>query len=371
MSIRNSLTHILKTLQFSAMSLQSYFFVVITLSLHLNASFAQDFNKIEFHIKEQQPSGTEVGSILRAARLDQDQEVEPNELYSLRYSFLNQNPNQAEDTTSLFSVKQETGIIYTTVMIDRERICELRKTCSVEFEVTVTSKRSSLFKIIEVRIDIEDINDNSPRFPRDEVTLFVPESFSVNKELTIVGATDKDTDADNSVYDYQLISDYPDLFSLKPERKLDMTWDLRLVLLSKLDRERQDHYVLTIIAKDNGIPQRSGSVKVHINVTDDNDNKPVFSENIYYIKVLEKAEIGTVVGQVNATDADRGMNAALTYRFSPSKSAEVKDLFYIDSQSGEIKVKKELQYEAGKEFETVVEASDRGNPPQVFLLCSL
>lgn len=57
-----------------------------------------------------------------------------------------------------------------------------------------------------------------------------------------------------------------------------------------LDRESVASYNLEVIALDQGIPQRSGSVMVNIEVSDANDNPPLFIETnhtayvqVYYI----------------------------------------------------------------------------------------
>ena len=46
-----------------------------------------------------------------------------------------------------------------------------------------------------------------------------------------------------------------------------------------LDRETTQTYKLEVLALDQGIPQRSGSVIVFIKVSDANDNAPVFVES--------------------------------------------------------------------------------------------
>ena len=56
--------------------------------------------------------------------------------------------------------------------------------------------------IVGVRIVIEDINDNPPRFPKN-VTLYIAESSTVGSEFRINGATDKDGDEQNQVYQYR------------------------------------------------------------------------------------------------------------------------------------------------------------------------
>ena len=54
-----------------------------------------------------------------------------------------------------------------------------------------------------------------------------------------------------------------------------------------LDRESIFSYNLEIVALDEGIPQRSGSVSVNIDVMDANDNPPLFVETNHtaYVQV--------------------------------------------------------------------------------------
>lgn len=54
-----------------------------------------------------------------------------------------------------------------------------------------------------------------------------------------------------------------------------------------LDRETVPSYNLEVVALDQGIPQRSGSVSVNIEVSDANDNPPLFVETNHtaYVQV--------------------------------------------------------------------------------------
>ena len=49
-----------------------------------------------------------------------------------------------------------------------------------------------IFDIIPVHIEIEDINDNAPRFPKDIITLYIPEDAQKGKHYQIDGALDPD-----------------------------------------------------------------------------------------------------------------------------------------------------------------------------------
>lgn len=88
-----------------------------------------------------------------------------------------------------------------------------------------------------------------------------------------------------------------------------------------LDREAVDQVELVITATDNGVPPLSSNLTVHIVVTDYNDNAPVFETHKILYKVPENATNGTVIGIINATDADIGDNGRITYAFQDGMSS--------------------------------------------------
>ena len=80
-----------------------------------------------------------------------------------------------------------------------------------------------------------------------------------------------------------------------------------ITITGTLDYEVKKSYVLTAIVCDQGPGNNNASEMVIVNVTDVNDNEPVFQGTPYVVQVLEKSSIGTFVINVNATDKDSGM----------------------------------------------------------------
>jgi len=83
-------------------------------------------------------------------------------------------------------------------------------------------------------------------------------------------------------------------FGLKVTNRPDGLLDVRLVLLGKLDRESRDQYHLRLTAFDGGIPSRSDSVNITVNVMDSNDNDPVFDASLYEATIVENTPINQV-----------------------------------------------------------------------------
>ncbi|NXG24679.1 PCDGE protein, partial [Grallaria varia] len=132
-----------------------------------------------------------------------------------------------------------------------------------------------------------------------------------------------------------------------------------LVLERALDREKESFFELVLTAADGGDPTRSGTLQIRVNVTDANDNPPVFSKRVYEARVAENLLPGSLVLRVRANDADLGSNGRVSYSFS-NVPDEVRVLFTVDSESGEIRTEKPLDFEEKSEYSFGLEARDEG-----------
>ena len=88
-------------------------------------------------------------------------------------------------------------------------------------------------------------------------------------------------------------------------------FDLRLMLVRRLDREDVSLYNLTVEAVDGG--EMVGAVSVVIKVKDVNDNSPVFDRSSYEVDIRENIPVDSTVLVVKATDADDDINAKIRY----------------------------------------------------------
>lgn len=66
-------------------------------------------------------------------------------------------------------------------------------------------------------------------------------------------------------------------------------------MIEGLDYELSHEYYITVEATDGGSPPLSDIATVNINLTDVNDNKPVFSQDVYTAVISEDAELGKTV----------------------------------------------------------------------------
>ncbi len=215
-----------------------------------------------------------------------------------------------------FAIDAVTGSIVTAGAIDREQ--------QASYIVTVYVRDGSFpaqYDTTTVLVQVLDLNDHAPEFGDSCYSLYVPENSDLSVIHTVV-ATDADTGPNGEITYSITGGNTANRFSI----------DLHTGQLSSrpLDREVKDRYMLIITAQDRGTPSRQGFCNITVTVWDENDNDPRFTQSRYMASLPENTEPDTVVMTVQATDADRGNNAKITY----SLSNETQWLFKIDNVTG-------------------------------------
>lgn len=137
-----------------------------------------------------------------------------------------------------------------------------------------------------------------------------------------------------------------------------------LVVAQRLDREQQSEYNLEIRALDttsSNNPQ-SSAVTVKVEITDVNDNAPVWHEDPVVIKVVENTPIRSVVYNFTALDADLGPNGYVNYKISKLNPFRTEtETFAIDPLTGTLSLIGPVDYEDVNEYLLVVEATDQAH----------
>ncbi|NWU14395.1 PCDGH protein, partial [Cephalopterus ornatus] len=161
----------------------------------------------------------------------------------------------------------------------------------------------------------------------------------------------------NSLQGYELEAN--EYFAVEAKESEDGSKFAELVLRRALDREREHSLRLVLTALDDGDPPRSGTAQLWINVTDANDNSPMFAQDRYRASLREDTPPGSRVLNVSASDADAGPNAHITYSFG-KMPAKVLQKFVVDTETGMITVQEPLDFEDTRAFSLAVEARDGG-----------
>ena len=126
---------------------------------------------------------------------------------------------------------------------------------------------------IQVQINVQDVNDNSPEFRKTEFKIDIPENIPRGTIRKLPSAIDLDQDG---VKSYQIVSgNVGEAFDLKFDKVKDT---LDLVVKGSLDRERLEKYSMVLVASDDGQPPKSASMTLTVQIQDLNDSPPVFSK---------------------------------------------------------------------------------------------
>ncbi|KAM6924070.1 protocadherin gamma-A1-like isoform 16-T16 [Xenentodon cancila] len=249
-------------------------------------------------------------------------------------------------------LEMDKGILVVNERIDREQLCGDVTPCSFSFEMILENP----MELHRITVEITDINDNSPKFRKDEMTFEISESVSVGARFLLSSAEDADVGS-NGLQKYILSSN--EIFSLKQHSSPDGGKYAEMILQKPLDRESEPKLTLKLIAIDGGTPHRSGTVNIDITVLDANDNAPIFNQTTYRAIISENALKDTSVTTVNASDADLGSYGLVRYRFSNMKK-ELAEIFHLDDVTGKISLMGEVDYEKDKKYEIMIEAVDQG-----------
>uniref|UniRef100_A0A3B3SHM2 Cadherin domain-containing protein n=1 Tax=Paramormyrops kingsleyae TaxID=1676925 RepID=A0A3B3SHM2_9TELE len=244
------------------------------------------------------------------------------------------------------------GILVVNERIDRETVCNQISPCSFNSEM-ILDNPIELYRII---IEIMDINDHAPAFPKNEINIEISESALPGARFLLDSAYDPDVGI-NTIQSYSL--NPTDNFVLKQATQPDGTIYIEMMLQSPVDREKQEDLSLTLTAVDGGHPPRSGAMKINVKVLDVNDNAPVFTKKHYKAEVPENSSKGTFVTKVSATDSDKGINSEVTYAFRHITDKH-SNVFEINEKSGEIFVSGSVDFETMQKCKINVEARDHG-----------
>ncbi|NWZ42533.1 PCDG7 protein, partial [Brachypodius atriceps] len=210
----------------------------------------------------------------------------------------------------------------------------------------------------KVLIKVIDVNNYVPGIVIMSVFSPVPEDTPLGTVIAIFSVQDRDSGENGEVQ-----CSISDSHTFRLEKSFDNYYCV--VTAELLDREQASEYNVTrnhhlvLTAVDGGDPVRSGTARIMINVTDANDNPPVFTKEIYTVRLMENLPEGSLAFQVKATDNDEGTNAEITYSFSDIRKS-IRQLFTLDPSTGDVKVTGALDYEERKYYETSVEGKDGG-----------
>ncbi|KAM6148975.1 protocadherin beta-5-like [Erethizon dorsatum] len=251
----------------------------------------------------------------------------------------------------LLQLDVKTGNLLLCEKLDREGLCGATEPCMMHFQLLLENP----VQFFQGELQLTDINDHSPEFLERETLLKIPESAQPGAVFPLKTAQDLDIGS-NTVQNYTISPNSH--FHVVTHNRRDGRKYPELVLDKALDREHQPELSLVLTALDGGDPPRSGTTTVRIDVVDINDNAPEFLQSLYEVQIPENSPLNSVVVIVSARDLDAGTHGSVVYTLFHGD--EVIQPFGIEEITGEIRLKRTLDFEQYRYYNLEIVATDSG-----------
>ncbi|KAM5255823.1 protocadherin-23 [Ctenodactylus gundi] len=254
--------------------------------------------KYHAHVKESTPLGSHI-TVVSAVDDDVGSHAE------ITYSIISGNEKEH------FHLEEKTGVLYLIKPLDYEEIMKFALT------VQASDEGKKHFSFTVVFISVLDDNDHAPQFMPSSLNCMVPENLPISSTICSVYAVDFDAGPYGELT-YSILSPcfvtpglppLQDLFVIDP-----LTGDIHAKQI--LDYENLNKYCLTVQAKDSG--GLAASVVVQVDVEGIDEFEPVFTQGQYFFNLPEKTQGRQLVGRVEASDADAGVDGVILYSLAIS-----------------------------------------------------
>ncbi|KAJ8368542.1 hypothetical protein SKAU_G00085700, partial [Synaphobranchus kaupii] len=243
-------------------------------------------------------------------------------------------------------------------------------TAALDFEertwytLTIHSSDSKHQSEANLTVLVEDVNDNAPVFTQDLYQVTLLEHSPPGSPVITVTATDRDS-GENGKVTYRVMSSTRDGFYIDPSNGT-LFFNQR----TEFD-PKQPSISVVIEARDGGTPALSSITTVQVQVSDVNDNAPLFPQPEYWATVSEDSLPGATILTLEAVDGDLSReNCGFDFAIA---SGNAGNAFQIESSVhflegrgfqtvGTLILVDQLDFEAVQCYNLTVVASDRGVP---------
>ncbi|XP_070426535.1 protocadherin Fat 2 [Equus przewalskii] len=270
---------------------------------------------------------------------------------------LARDPDQGTNAQVVYSLTDSAeghfSIEATTGVIRLEKPLQVRPQAALELTVRASDLGTPipLSTLGTVTVSVVGLDDYLPMFLNTEHSVQVPEDAQLGTEVLQL-ATLTRPGAEKT--GYRVVSgNEQGRFRLDPRTGI-------LYVNRSLDFETNPKYFLSIECSRKGSSSLSDMTTIVVNITDTNEHRPRFLQDLYSTRVLENAVVGDLVLTVSATDEDGPVNSAITYSLVGGNQL---GHFTIHPKKGELKVAKALDWEQTSSYSLRVRATDNGRPP--------
>ncbi|XP_016128875.1 protocadherin beta-16-like isoform X10 [Sinocyclocheilus grahami] len=252
---------------------------------------------------------------------------------------------------NMFIIDQYSGEVTLNGLVDFEK--------ASHYQIDIQAKdQGGLSDSCKLIIDVLDINDNKPVISLLSMSNSVSEDSTPGTVVAMMKVDDADSGVNGQIH--CIINDNIPFALTSPSSNF-----ISLRIEQQLDRERDAEYNISVTCSDQGVPVLSSSASLFLQISDVNDNAPVFEKSHYEACVLENNKPGLSIFTVKASDADWNQNARVSYILEDStvNGVSVSSYVSVHPDSGLITAVRSFDYEQLKDFHFRVKAQDGGSPP--------
>ncbi|XP_075131400.1 protocadherin gamma-B1-like isoform X13 [Leptodactylus fuscus] len=301
--------------------------------------FSHEVYKV--NVNENIPINT---TIIKVNATDRDEGVNSQ----ISYSFSKTSGNIHH--TGMFSIHPISGDVKTNKPLDFEAVSN--------YELSIQAKDGGgLVTHCKLLIEVIDVNDNAPEISITSLSSPIPEDSPPGTVIALIRVHDQDSGTNGEV-DCQLMEEKT--FNLM------LTSDsyYRIVTAGFIDREKVSIYNITILANDRGSSPLSSKKSITLEVSDINDNPPMFMKSTYITYLMENNLPGASIYNIHASDPDTGDNARIIYTIfnTMAEDLPISSYLSINIETGDLYAQRSFDYEKQKEFVIQVTATDNGSP---------
>ncbi|KAL3198853.1 hypothetical protein MRX96_044206 [Rhipicephalus microplus] len=262
-------------------------------------------------------------------------------------------------TSGMFQIEERTGVIRLIngpIHLDKDKY-ELNVTARDDGACCRNGALTPHTSTALVVVFITDVNDNKPVF--DECQTYTPKvEEGAQSGTSVIKVKAKDLDKGHNGQVRYSIVQQPNQKGTKFSVD-ELTGEIRTNKV--FDREGDDgRFVsVTVKATDRGSPPLEGVCSFKVEITDINDNPPLFDRQEYRENVKQDTQVGIHILRVSASDEDADNNGAIVYNLTAPYDPDHLAYFSINPDSGWISLQKALDRD---QYQLRAIALDKGVP---------
>ena len=244
-------------------------------------------------------------------------------------------------TEWIFGIDKDTGEIYTTARLDREKNEEYNLLIMAVDEGIEDTRMAST----TVSITLQDENDNEPEFDEYPFMAQILPEHPVGSQITKVTAKDKDKGQNANLKYSFLNQEDAEKFSIDAVTGI-------ISSQQNLVTDDGGMFHIEILVTDGGTPSLSSTGLVEIKIGQQPSVQLNFQQKLYESQISEESKIGEDILQVQAVRSD-GRIQRVIYTFGQGNQDGI---FEINSNNGLIRLKNPqfIDYERKQEYKVTV-----------------